>query len=73
VEAGTNGGMIQDGKLSGVPETIIGRPRISAELRNLIGAMSLTNHPWGAPPFLNPLQTAIGKGSPVMPADCAPR
>src|SRR5256884_2004143 len=21
----------------------------------------------------NPLQTAIGKGSPVMPADCAPR
>jgi transposase InsO family protein len=27
----------------------IGRPRISAELRNLIGAMSRANHLWGAP------------------------
>src|SRR5262249_491231 len=26
-----------------------GRPRISAELRNLIGAMSRANHLWGAP------------------------
>jgi hypothetical protein len=27
----------------------VGRPRISAELRNLIGAMSRANHLWGAP------------------------
>src|SRR5262245_20500865 len=27
----------------------VGRPRISAELRNLIGAISRTNHLWGAP------------------------
>src|SRR5262245_16452547 len=27
----------------------VGRPRISAELRNLIGAMSHSNHLWGAP------------------------
>src|SRR5260221_866315 len=27
----------------------VGRPRISAELRNLIGAMSRSNHLWGAP------------------------
>ena len=29
--------------------TPVGRPRISAELRNLIGAMSRANHLWGAP------------------------
>src|SRR2546422_6942484 len=28
---------------------LVGRPRISAELRNLIGAMSRANHLWGAP------------------------
>src|SRR5262249_15195679 len=27
----------------------VGRPRISAELRNLLGAMSRANHLWGAP------------------------
>src|SRR5213083_2895973 len=27
----------------------VGRPRISAELRNLIGAMSRANHLWGVP------------------------
>jgi len=27
----------------------VGRPRVSAELRNLIGAMSRANHLWGAP------------------------
>jgi hypothetical protein len=27
----------------------VGRPRISAELHNLIGAMSRANHLWGAP------------------------
>jgi hypothetical protein len=27
----------------------VGRPRISADLRNLIGAMSRANHLWGAP------------------------
>src|SRR5215470_17528710 len=37
----------------GVPvvlaRAVTGRPRISAELRNLIGAMSRANHLWGAP------------------------
>src|SRR5215510_12740923 len=28
---------------------LVGRPRISAQLRNLIGAMSRANHLWGAP------------------------
>ena len=30
----------------------VGRPRISAELRNLMGAMSRANHLWGAPHIL---------------------
>src|SRR5215468_10365614 len=30
----------------------VGRPRISAELRNLIGAMSRANHPWVHHTFL---------------------
>ena len=33
----------------GRSRTRVGRPRISAELRNLIGAMSRANHLWGAP------------------------
>src|SRR5262245_29278954 len=33
----------------GRSRTPVGRPRISAELRNLICAMSRANHLWGAP------------------------
>jgi hypothetical protein len=34
---------------TGASRKRVGRPRISAELHNLIGAMSRANHFWGAP------------------------